>query len=54
MKKRENKLKSMIVEYGFACILFFVITVLCITGIQTAAQKYREETLSSAEGMAER
>ena len=48
MKKRENKLKSMIVEYGFACILFLVITVLCITGIQTAEQKYRDETLSSA------
>lgn len=48
MKKRENKLKSMIVEYGFACILFLVIMVLCITGIQTAEQKYREEALSSA------
>ena len=49
MKKKENRVLSFLGEYGISFVLFGVITVFCISGMQNADQKQKEESLRIAE-----
>ena len=49
MKKKENRVFSIIGEYGISFVLFGVIAAFCIGGMQSAEQKQKEEALRIAE-----
>ena len=49
MKKKENRDLSFLGEYGISFVLFGVIAVFCISGMQNADQKQKEESLRIAE-----
>ena len=49
MKKRENRLTSLLGEYGISFILFVSIAVFCIGGMHSAEEKQKEEALRIAE-----
>ena len=49
MKKKKNRILSLLGEYGISFVLFGVIAALCIGGMQSAEQKQKEEALRIAE-----
>lgn len=49
MKKKENRILSLIAEYGISVALFVAVAAFCITGMQSAEKKQQEEALRLAE-----
>ena len=49
MKKKYNRILSLLEEYGISFVLFGVIAAFCIGGMQSAEQKQKEEALRIAE-----
>lgn len=49
MKKKENRILSLTMEYGISFVLFAAIVVFCISGMHSAEEKQKEEALRLAE-----
>lgn len=49
MKRKENRLLSILAEYGISFALFGAVAAFCIAGMQNAEQKQQEEALRIAE-----
>ena len=49
MIKKENRLLTLITEYGISMVLFVAVVIFSVVGLQSANEKQREEALHLAE-----
>lgn len=49
MRKKENRFLSFLLEYGITFVLFGVVALFCVNGVQSTEVKQKEEALRIAE-----